>query len=104
MDLAKRQEARELDHRFDLALEQDRQHDDVARRCFAETRRDLDVIVGHVLEQNRLLLERRLPDESFPRREAIGNVLSRAIGVAGDQLEQRVVRVLIGDEERAVMS
>ena len=41
------------------------QDDDVARRRLAEPRRDLDVVVGHVLEQDRLLLQRRLPDEPF---------------------------------------
>ena len=71
VDLAERQEARELDHRLHLALEQDGQDDDVARRRFAEAGRDLDVVVRNVLQQNRLLLERRLSDESFAGREAI---------------------------------
>ena len=44
MDLAERQEARELHHRLHIALEQNRQDDDVLRRRFAEPRRDVDVV------------------------------------------------------------
>ena len=84
-------------------LEEDRQDDDVARRRLAEARRDLDVVVGHVLEQDRLLLERRLSNEPLARREPIADVLPRAVGIAGDQLEIGAGCILIGDEERAVM-
>ena len=78
VDLAERQEARELDHRLHFALEQDGQDDDVARRRFAEARRDLDVVVGNVLQQNRLLLERRLADESFARARSDSPTCLRA--------------------------
>ena len=94
----------ELDHRLDVALEQDGQHDDVARRRFAEARRDLDVVIGDVLQQDRLLLEHRLADQPLARCEAICNVLSRAIRVTRDELERRAAGILIGDEERTVMS
>ena len=87
MDLAERQEARELDDRLHLALEQDRQHDDVARRRLAEPRRDLDVVVGNVRQQDRLLLERRLPDEALAEVEAVADVLPLLVRVARDELE-----------------
>src|SRR5688572_3209193 len=88
VDVAERQEARELDHRLDLTLEEDRQDDDVARRGFAETRRDLDVVVGNVLQQDRLLLERRLPDESLAEREPVGHVLSCPVRIARDESQR----------------
>ena len=49
----------------DLAFEQDRQDDDVERRRLAEARADLDVVVGHVGEQDALLLEGALPDQAL---------------------------------------
>ena len=69
--LAERLEAGQLDHRLHLLLEQHRQHDDVPRRRLAEAGADLDplvrhdVIVGHVGEQDALLLERDLPDQAL---------------------------------------
>ena len=36
VDLAERQERSELDHCFHFALEQNRHHENVARRCFAK--------------------------------------------------------------------
>ena len=76
VDLAEPLERRELDDGLDLALEQDRQHDDVHRRRLAEARGDLDVIGRHVREQDALLLERRLADQALARLEPVREVLA----------------------------
>ena len=51
-----------------LAFEQHRQHDDAERRRLAQAGADLDVVVRDVGEQDPLLLERALPDQTFARR------------------------------------
>src|SRR4029078_4677378 len=106
VDLAEREEARQLDDSLDLAFKQNRKDDDITGRSFAKAGRNLDVVVGYVLEENRLLFQRGLPDQSFAEREPIPYVLASAVSVARDELEQLDVRdrFLIGDEERAVMS
>ena len=45
------------------------------RLRLAEAGRDLDVVVGRVGDQDRLLLERRLADEALARLEAVRDVL-----------------------------
>ena len=64
-------ERRELHHRFDLAFEEDRQHNDVVRRRFAEPGADLHIIVRHVREEDALFLQRGLADQAFAELEAI---------------------------------
>ena len=72
VDLAEAVERGQLDHRLHLAFEQHRQHDDAQRRRFAQARADLDVIRRHVGEQNALLLERALADQSFAQLVLVG--------------------------------
>ena len=103
VDAAEREEARQLDHRLHLTLEQDRQHDDVARRGLAEARRDLDIVVGHVREQDGLLFERRLPHQSLADHETVRDVLPRPIRVARDETEVRRPAFGVHDEEGAVV-
>ena len=67
MDRAEGVERRQLDDRLDLALEQDRQHDDVERRRLAEAGADVDVVVRRVGQQDALLLERALADQALRR-------------------------------------
>ena len=74
-----------LHHRLDLAFEEDRQHDDVRGRRFAKTRADLDVILRHIREEDALLLERGLADQSFAETEAIVHAFAFAIRVAREQ-------------------
>ena len=94
MDLAERQERGELDHSLDLSLEQNWQHEDVARRCFTKARRDPDVVVGNTREKYRLLLERRLSNKSLAKMEAVCNMLPFLVRVARDELERRRAFVL----------
>ena len=60
----------ELDHRLDLALEQHRQHDDVAWRRREQARADRHASVGHVGDQHAALLGGALADQAFADRGA----------------------------------
>ena len=79
VDLAEAAERRQLDDRLHLPLEQHRQHDDVERRRLAEARADLDVVVGHVGEQDPLLLERALPDQPLAEPELVAQTFLRSL-------------------------
>src|SRR5205823_6925806 len=100
---AERIERRQFDDGLHLALEQYRQHDDVERRRLAQARADLDVVRGHPGEQDGLLLQRALPDQTLARTEAIGDALALLVRVGGDQLEDRSFAFLVHHEERAVV-
>ena len=103
MNGAERIERRQFDDGLHLALEQYRQHDDVERRRLAQARADLDVVRGHPGEQDGLLLQRALPDQTLARTEAIGDALALLVRVGGDQLEDRSFAFLVHHEERAVV-
>ena len=77
--------------RLDLAFEQHRQNDDVRRRRLAEAGSDLHVIGRRVGDQDALLLQRGLSDQTFAEREFVADVLAIAEGVAGQQFEVRLV-------------
>ena len=104
MDLAEGQERSELDHCLHFSLEQHGEHEDVARRGLSKARRDPDVIFRNVREQNRLLLQCRLADESLAEVEAVADVLALPVRVARNELEHRRVVVVVHDVERAVVS
>ena len=72
-----------------LILEEHRVDGDVARRCFPETRSDLDVVVGDVADDDRLPLRGALTDQAFAQREAVGEVLALGVGVGAGELERR---------------
>ena len=74
MDLAEWQERSELDYCLHFAFEQYRQDEDVSWRCFSKTGSDPDVIVRNAGEEDRFLLERRLPNQAFSKMEAIRNM------------------------------
>ena len=67
----------------------DRQHDDVERRRLAEAGADLDVVAGDVGQQDALLLDAHWPTSPSPSG-TIRQVLALAVGVAGQQLQQRL--------------
>ena len=105
LDLGERRERRELDHRHHLLLEEDGEDDDVRRRGLAEARGDLDVVLGRLRDQDRLLLERRLPDERLADLEAVRERLALLVAVRRDQaqLGLLVLAGVLGDEEGAVV-
>ena len=59
----------QLEHALDLALEDDRQHDDVLRRRVAQAGGDADVVGRHVGEQDLLLLQGALADQPLAELE-----------------------------------
>ena len=59
VDVGELIERGQLDDRFHLAFEQDRQDDDVQRRGLAQPGADLDVIAGHVGDQDAVFLVAR---------------------------------------------
>src|SRR5262249_37742065 len=94
VDVAEAIERGELDDRLDLALEDDRQHDDVDGLGLAEAGADTDVIAGHLAEEDPLLLEDALADEALADAELVGEVLALAVGVAGEQPQHAAVGVV----------
>src|SRR4030095_17181831 len=74
-------QGRELDDRFGLGLEQNRQYDQISRRRLTETRADADVIARNVREQNAAFLESALTDE--PGAEWYFDVVL-TLGLTGD--------------------
>ncbi len=93
MRLADLLEGRELDDRAHFAFEQDRQHDDVEGPGLAEARGDADVVGRNVADQDPLLLERALPDESLTEPELRGQVLATLVRIAGLEGEVSLVAV-----------
>ena len=91
MDFTEPAERSQFDHRLHLSFKQHRQHDDVQRRRFAETRVDADVVGRDLREQDALLLERALPDQALAIVERLAEVLPLLVRVARDQLEECLV-------------
>jgi hypothetical protein len=88
-------EAGQLEDGLHLALEHDRHHDDVQRLGLAEPGRDVDVVVRDVGEEDLLLLQRALPDEALAELELVVDVLPLFVGVAREQLQGRLVGLLV---------
>ena len=65
-------EGRQLDHRLDLLLEQDRQHHRIARQRLAQAGGDPIVLARHAAHDDALLLERALADQSLAGPELRG--------------------------------
>ena len=82
--LAEAAERRELEYRHHEALEEDRHDDDVVRRGLAEPGRDPDVVLGRLGQQDRRLLERRLPDEPLAELERVRDALPLLVREARD--------------------
>ena len=80
-------EAGQFHDRLDAAFKHDRKHDDVQRLGFAQAGGDLDVIAGHVGQQDLFLFQGALADQSFAELEAVVDVLAFLVGIAGQQLE-----------------
>src|SRR5256886_854806 len=84
---AERLERRQFDDGAHLALEEDRQHDDVGGYRLTQRRVDLDVVLRNVLEDDSLLLERALTDQALAEDELHRDVLALLVRVAGLQGE-----------------
>ena len=82
-------QARELDDRFDGALEQHRQHDDGPRLEVDEAGRDPHRARRQVLEHDSAALVRALPDQAFVERVLARVVAAAGVGVSGELLEPR---------------
>ena len=105
LDLGERRERRQLDHRHHVLLEEDGEDDDARRRRLAETRGDLDVVVGRLRDHDRLLLQRGLADDRLADLEAVRDRLPLLVAVGGDQAQLRllVLAGVLGDVEGAVL-
>ena len=79
----KRFERGQLDDRLDLAFEEQRQHHDARGRGVAEARTDAGIVRRHVAQQNALLLDGALADDTLARPDAIR--LAGPLGIAGQQ-------------------
>src|SRR5215467_10947904 len=85
MDVAESMERRQFNDGFDLSFKQNRQHNDVQRRRFAQSGIDVNVVRRYVREKDRFFFERALSDKSFSGFEAVRNVLTLAVCIAGEQ-------------------
>ena len=79
---AERRETAELEHAEQAVLQQQRRRDDLARLRLADAGVDGHVVVGDLVEHDRLALERNLADQALARRVARAQVL--ALAVAAD--------------------
>ena len=86
-----RLERREFNHRFRLAFKQHRQHNDARRARGGEARFDVCVIRFYVVEQDALLLDGALADETFADENVLG--LVGPLRVTGEQTEHPFVVV-----------
>ncbi len=73
--LGERLEGTQLDDTEDHTLEQHRKYDDVDRRCLTQPGRDAHVVARCLGQQDRLALERGLPDQPFAEAEAVDTFL-----------------------------
>ena len=96
-------ERRQLDHRFDVALEQHRQDDDVERWRRAQAGADVDVVARDLAEQNAALFVRALANQSFAEPELLRQRLALAVGVGRHQLQQRPPVVEFVDVQHAML-
>ena len=82
--------------RLDLPFKEHRQHDDIRRRRLAQPGGDLHVVGRSVGHQDAFLFQRRLPDQTLAQGEAVADLLAITEGVAGQELQIRLVLVLLG--------
>ena len=88
VDVLEAVERGQLDDRLDLALEDDRQDDDVQRGRLAQAGADPDVVARDVGDQDPLLLEGALADQALADAELVAQALALAVGVGAGQLER----------------
>ena len=79
----------QFEHALDLAFEDQRQHEDAARRGLAQAGRDADVVGRQVGEQDLLLLEGALADQAFAEADLLAERLAALGRVAGQQRQLR---------------
>ena len=89
----------QLQHALDLSFEDDRQHEDAARRRVAQAGRDADVVGRQVVEQDLLFLEGALADQALAQADLLAERLPSFRGVAGQQGQSRRCRSRIEDVE-----
>ena len=75
----------ELDHRLDLAFEQHRQHDDVARNRLEQGRADRHGVRGHVGDQHAPLVGGALPDQALADRQRARDGRWLVVGISREQ-------------------
>ncbi len=77
----------QLDHGLGLAFEKHRQHNQIARRRFAEAGVNSNVIRRSVGKQHPLFLQSALADQAFTDSECLRIPSAGSMRVAGQQLE-----------------
>ena len=80
----------QAEHRLDLALEDHREDDDVARQRGEEDPADRHGVRRHVGDQHALPVARDLADEAFAELHPLRIAVLGGVGVAGQHLERRV--------------
>ena len=90
-------------HGFDLAFKEDGQHHDVSGRRLAQPRINVHVIRRDVGQENALLFQRGLADQTFTETEAIVHSFAFAVGIAREEFELRFALGPIHDVEDALL-
>jgi hypothetical protein len=85
----------QLDHRLDLPLEEDRQHDDVAGERAEQARADPDRVGWQVRDQHAPLLDRALAEETFAEPERLGMPVLAVIRVGAEEPQGGIVPFLL---------
>ena len=102
-DLVELVEGGELQHRPGLALEQHRQHRDAPGWRLAQARRDLDVALGQVVDPEHPAAAGALPHQPLAELELALDLHPVLVGVAGEELEGRLLARGVHDVEHPVV-
>src|SRR5262249_15229781 len=103
VDLAEPVKGGQLDHRQDLALEEDREDDEIVGWSFPEAGADLDIVARYLRELDALLLENTLAHQSFPEPELVRQGPTLVIGIAREEFQDRLAVGCLVDIEDAVL-
>ena len=78
---------RKLDDRLHFALEQNRQHDHIARNDLEECRTDRNRVRGHLIDQQPPLVERALTNQALADPKPLRMAVRTVIGIGRQQPE-----------------
>ena len=81
--LTERTERGQLHHALDLPLEQNRQDNDIMRLGLAQTRRDAEIMFGHIGKQDFLAFDGTLTDQAFA--QLVNVIMIIREGISGQQ-------------------
>ncbi len=85
----------QLQHAFDLPFEDQRQHQNRARRPVPQAGRDLDVVGWQIVENDLLLFDGTLSDDSLAQFDLFTEGLASFGSIAGQQCQLHLFRRIV---------